>query len=179
LAGYRCRFAESYPITDARAAFEELITGRLDLLVTRRPYSPGPPIPLNAVMLANATRLKVAFLDYLGRFQPSAGTLSIIDLVGGIGRHGAPSNWAVEIVESTIPNVVRDPRLDRLATMSASQIQTWAEGDYTRLELGRIARGFKPGWSEHSRRGWLDKQVKRDRTVRQKEPRRTPQSRSR
>jgi hypothetical protein len=91
-----------------------------------------------------------------------------------------PEGWSPSIIEGEPREVLRDPHFDRLAVMSAPEIQHWAKGDFSRLELGRIAKGYKPGWSEHSQRGWLDKQVKaRDGPVRPEERLRPARERTR
>jgi hypothetical protein len=159
LAGQSSEFIESdFERAKIRQTYERLVAGRIRLLVTRSPYVNGPAIGgIDAVLLARPTRLQETFHTFLGRLQPA---ISIIDLADNIRRHGTPEGWAPNIIEGEPQRVLRDPHLDRLATMSAPEIQRWAEGDFTRLELGRIAKGYARGWSEHSRRGWLDKQVR-------------------
>jgi hypothetical protein len=127
--------------------------------------------------LGRPTKLKDSFLAFLRRLQ--AGT-NVIDLADNIRLHGTPEDWHTSLIEGEAVNVLRDPRLDRLGTMSAPEIQRWAAGDLTRLELGRIAKGYKLGWSEHSRRSWLDKQIRdRNGPVRPEERQRSPPRRVR
>jgi hypothetical protein len=160
LAGTNSRFVESHSPDEARVAYDALLCGRLTLVIARSPYIAGPAIP-TAVMLVRPVRSKEAASAFLSRLQPSSsGGIVVVDLADVTRQHGIPENWQADVIIGEPQDCLRLPMLDRLSTMSASQIQGWAEGSYDRLELGRIARGFKSGWSQHSQRGWLDKQVK-------------------
>jgi hypothetical protein len=179
LAGYRSRFVESHPSDQAREAYDALLSGRLDLLHTRYPYRAGPPLS-TAVMLLRPTCRRDVALTFLSRLQPASKEIVVFDLADVIRQHGAPENWQMTVIEGAPEDILCLPVLARLGTMSASQIQAWAQGNRVRLELGRVARGFKAGWTEHAERGWLDKQVRaRSGPVRPEERQRSPPRRAR
>ena len=108
-------------------------------------------------MLARPTRLAEPFVAFLTRLQAP---VCVIDLALNRERLGIPSNWEPELVSGAATDLIVDPMLDRLATLSVSQVQRWAEGDRGRLELIAKARGYKAGWVEISAKAWLDTQVK-------------------
>jgi hypothetical protein len=158
LAGRTSRFIESdYRPDEAQEAFRDLRAGRLDVLITRRPYTPGPAIAGVAVMLARPTRLSELFAAFLARLQAP---VRVIDLALNCERLGLPSDWDLELVLGASTDLIVDTMLDRLATVPASQLQRWAEGDRGRLQLIAVARGYKIGWVEISAKAWLDAQVK-------------------
>ena len=164
LAGRPSRFIESdTQAAEIVQATDDLAAGRLNVLVTRRPYQAGLPIPPGtAVLLARPTRVAESFLDFLDRLQAGPDTpIRLIDVAQNIERLGVPSGWDVHQVKGETPDVVYDPVVDRLSLMSGPQIAAWAEGNEDRLRLAAKARGFKSGWVEHARRGWLAKQVKK------------------
>jgi hypothetical protein len=159
LAGVRSRFVEPPPSEGLREAYNALLAGDLDVLVTRHRFGAGPPVPL-AVMMVVPTLQRESFHAFLGRLRPVADEIVVIDLADNIRRHGVPESWTVNIVEGEPQDVVRDPRLDRLGTMSAPELQRWAEGDRGRLEIAARVKGFKPGWVQFSVDGWLNRQIK-------------------
>jgi hypothetical protein len=158
LAGRISRYIESdYKPGEAQEAFTDLSTGRLDVLVTRRPYQTGPAIADVAVMLARPTRLAESFVAFLTRLRAP---VRVIDLALNCDRLGMPADWEPELVKGAATDLIVDAMLDRLGTLSVPQLQRWAEGDHGRLELIRKARGYKSGWVEISAKAWLDAQVK-------------------
>jgi hypothetical protein len=158
LAGRTSRFIESdYTPGEAQTAFTDLSEGRLNILITRRPYTAGPAIADIAVLLARPTRLAEPFAAFLARLQAPA---CVIDLALNCSRLGMPADWNPESVCGAATDLVVDAMLDRLGTSPVPQLQRWAEGDRGRLELIAKARGYKTGWVEISAKAWLDAQVK-------------------
>jgi hypothetical protein len=170
LAGQPAEYVESdLVVGEARQAFDRLLIGSIRALIARRAYVGGPPITgIDAVILVRPTRIRDAFLAFLQRLEVNI----VIDVGDNIRRLGTPDNWRVSIIEGKATDTLRDPYLDRLATMSTREIQKWAEGNPQRLELGRVAKNFNPGWVRFAQEGWLNRQVKsRGGPTRSDEPR--------
>jgi hypothetical protein len=87
---------------------------------------------------------------YLGRLDPGAGELVLLDIVDNVGVHGLPSGWSETVTIGPATEIIRDPMISRITEAPFKDVMRWAKGNPARLEMVGAAKGFKPGWTYHA-----------------------------
>jgi hypothetical protein len=152
LAGFRAEHLDDgQDVGVIRSKVGELVSRRLDVLVSCRRLAGTQPIPgLHMVMLVTPTMSPAKHQRYLGRLDPSTGELVIIDLVDNCGRHGLPAGWVETVTVGPSAEIIRDPMISRITEAPFKDVLRWAKGNPARLEMVAKAKGFKDGWVFHA-----------------------------
>jgi hypothetical protein len=149
LAGLRAEHVDNGQAVDViRSMVAELTGGRLNVLVSCGRLAGRQPISdLRMVALLTPTRSPLKHQRYLGRLDPSAGELAILDIVDSVGVHGLPAGWAETVIVGPASEVVRDPMIEKITAVPHKDAMRWAGKNIDRLVLIQRAKNFKPGWT--------------------------------
>jgi hypothetical protein len=91
---------------------------------------------------------------FIGRLDPSAGEVVILDIVDSVGVHGLPPGWTETVTVGPSAEIIRDPMISRITEVPHKDVLRWAGHNLERLELIRRAKGFKRGWTYNAVRSY-------------------------